>query len=191
MELRTLRPCVSGISIQQQDGRGMNRPATPLPTRSIAASPYERLAQLGIVLPSAPTPVASFVTAVRQGNLLFLSGQGPLEPGRREHQGKVGNNVSVEAAYCHARITGINLLAVMHETLGSLNKVERIVKILGMVNAVPDFAEHPRVINGCSDLMIEVFGEAIGSHARSAVGMASLPGQITVEIEAVVAVSGE
>jgi enamine deaminase RidA (YjgF/YER057c/UK114 family) len=165
----------------------MGQPATQF--SGAAASPYDRLAQLGIVLPPAPLPVASFVTAVREGNLLFLSGQGPLEAGGREHHGKVGGSVSLEAAYQHARLTAINLLAVMHETLGSLSKVRRIVKVLGMVNATPDFTEHPKVINGCSDLMIEVFGEAIGSHARSAVGMASLPGQITVEIEAVVAVS--
>jgi enamine deaminase RidA (YjgF/YER057c/UK114 family) len=151
-------------------------------------SPYDRLARLGIVLPAAPAPVATFVTAVREGNLLFLSGQGPLESSGREHHGKVGSNVTVEAAYQHARTTGINMLAVMHETLGSLDKVRRIIKILGMVNATPDFTDHPRVINGCSDLMIAVFGDAIGSHARSAVGMASLPNQITVELEAVVAV---
>ena len=165
----------------------MNRPGTRFSSAE-TASPYDRLAQLGIVLPPAPLPVASFVPAVREGNLLFLSGQGPLERDGREHHGKVGREISVEAAYLHARATAINLLAVMHESLGSLDKVRRIVKILGMVNAAPDFAQHPRIINGCSDLMIGVFGEAIGSHARSAVGMASLPGQITVEIEAVVAV---
>lgn len=169
----------------------MNQTEAPVANLAGMASPYDRLARLGIVLPPAPTPVATFVTAVREGNLLFLSGQGPLEANGREHHGKVGANVSVEAAYQHARITGINMLAVMHETLGSLGKVRRIVKILGMVNATPDFTEHPRVINGCSDLMIEVFGEAIGSHARSAVGMGSLPSQITVEIEAVVAISAE
>jgi enamine deaminase RidA (YjgF/YER057c/UK114 family) len=151
-------------------------------------SPYERLQRLGIVLPAAPAPIAAFVTAVREGNFLFLSGQGPLESAGHVHRGKVGAGVTVEAAYQHARITAINLLAVMHEALGSLDKVRRIVKILGMVNAAPDFTDHPRVINGCSDLMIAVFGEAIGSHARSAVGMSSLPNQITVEVEAVVAV---
>jgi enamine deaminase RidA (YjgF/YER057c/UK114 family) len=165
----------------------MNQPGTRFSSAS-AASPYDRLAQLGIVLPPAPLPVASFVPTAREGNLLFLSGQGPLGGDGRERYGKVGREISVEAAYLHARATVINLLAVMHESLGSLIKVRRIVTILGMVNATPDFAEHPRVINGCSDLMIEVFGEAIGSHARSAVGMASLPVQITVEIEAVVAV---
>ncbi|MBB5752431.1 RidA family protein [Prosthecomicrobium pneumaticum] len=152
-------------------------------------SPYRRLEALGIALPPAPAPVANFVTAVREGNLLFLSGQGPLEPDGHEHRGKVGAEVSVEEAYRHARVTAINMLAVMHEALGSLDKVRRIVKVFGMVNAAPGFGEHPKVINGCSDLFVAVFGEAAGRHARSAVGMGSLPGQITVEIEAVVAVA--
>lgn len=151
-------------------------------------TPYDRLSQLGIVLPPPPKPVATFVTAVREGNLLFLSGQGPLEASGVEHHGKVGAGVTPAEAYQHARVTGINLIAVMHAHLGSLMRVRRIVKLLGMVNAVPDFTDHPKVINGCSDLMIAVFGEAVGQHARSAVGMGSLPSQITVEIEAVVAI---
>jgi enamine deaminase RidA (YjgF/YER057c/UK114 family) len=140
-----------------------------------AASPYQRLQALGINLPH-----------VREGNILYLSGQGPREVDGHLHAGKVGADVDIDSAYDHARLTGINLLAVMHDALGDLGRVKRIVKILGMVNAVPDFAEHPRVINGCSDLMMDVFGEA-GSHARSAVGFGSLPGNITVEIEAIVA----
>ncbi|WP_245181741.1 RidA family protein [Sinorhizobium mexicanum] len=150
------------------------------------ASPYERLAVLGIDLPPAPPPIANFVTYVREGNILYLSGQGPREVDGHLHSGKVGAEVDVESAYDHARLTGINLLAVMHDALGDLGRVKRVVKILGMVNAVPEFREHPRVINGCSDLMIDVFGEA-GQHARSAVGFGSLPGNITVEIEAIVA----
>lgn len=102
------------------------------------------------------------------------------------HTGKVGGNVTVEEAYKHARLTGINLLAVMQSALGDLRRVKRVVKLLGMVNALPDFADHPSVINGCSDLLIDVFGEA-GNHARSAVGFGSLPGNITVEIEAIIA----
>lgn len=151
-------------------------------------SPHQRLERLGIVLPPAPAPIANFVTAVREGNLLFLSGQGPLEATGVEHRGKVGAGVTAAEAYRHARITGINLLAVMRDHLGSLDRVRRVLKLLGMVNAAPDFTDHPKVINGCSDLMIAVFGEEVGSHARSAVGMGSLPGQITVEIEAVIAV---
>jgi enamine deaminase RidA (YjgF/YER057c/UK114 family) len=150
------------------------------------ASPYERLQSLGIVLPEAPQPIANFVTHVVDGKLLFLSGQGPTETDGTLHTGKVGADVSVEAAYAHARLTGINLIAVMQAALGDLGRVRRIVKLLGMVNATPNFEAHPAVINGCSDLMIEVFGDQ-GVHARSAVGFSSLPNQITVEIEAIVA----
>ncbi len=149
-------------------------------------SPYERLAALGIQLPPAPPPIANFVTHVREGNLLYLSGQGPREPDGTMHTGKVGAAVGVEQAYADARLTGINLLAVMQDALGDLSRIRRIVKLLGMVNATPEFGEHPNVINGCSDLFIDVFGDA-GQHARSAVGFGSLPGNITVEIEAIVA----
>jgi len=148
--------------------------------------PYERLRTLGIVLPPAPRPIANFVTHVAEGKLLFLSGQGPTETDGTIHTGKVGDGVGVEQAYGHARLTGINLIAVMQAALGDLCRVRRIVKVLGMVNAVPDFAEHPAVINGCSDLFVAVFGDK-GVHARSAVGFGSLPNKITVEIEAVVA----
>ncbi|WDZ81406.1 RidA family protein (plasmid) [Ensifer adhaerens] len=153
---------------------------------SAAVSPYERLQALGIDLPPAPPPIANFVTHVQEGNILYLSGQGPREVDGHLHAGKVGADVDIESAYEHARLTGINLLAVMQDALGDLGRVKRIVKLLGMVNAVPEFEEHPRVINGCSDLMVDVFGEA-GQHARSAVGFGSLPGNITVEIEAIVA----
>ncbi|WP_048645427.1 RidA family protein [Nitratireductor soli] len=150
-------------------------------------TPYDRLAALGIVLPPPPTPVANFVTHVAEGRLVFLSGQGPTEPDGSQHTGKVGGDVTVADAYGHARLTGINLIAVMHDALGDLARVKRIVKLLGMVNATPEFTEHPAVMNGCSDLFIDVFG-ARGVHARSAVGFGSLPGQITVEIEAVIAI---
>src|SRR5690606_15248246 len=131
------------------------------------ATPYDRLASLGITLPEAPPPIANFVTHVVEGNLLFLSGQGPTEPDGTLHSGKVGSDVSVEAAYAHARLTGTKLLAVMHAALGDLGRVRRVLKLLGMVNATPDCGAHPAVINGCSDLMTEVFG-ARGVHARSA-----------------------
>nr|WP_245419722.1 RidA family protein [Phyllobacterium salinisoli] len=150
------------------------------------SSPYERLSSLGITLPAAPPPIANFVTHVQEGNILYLSGQGPREENGLLYSGKVGIDVSTEEAYGHARLTGINLLAVMHAALGDLGRVKRVVKLLGMVNAAPDFEDHPNVINGCSDLFMEVFGEA-GQHARSAVGFGSLPGNITVEIEAIVA----
>ncbi|BCH66303.1 hypothetical protein RvVAT039_35190 [Agrobacterium vitis] len=149
-------------------------------------TPYERLAALGIALPPSPPPIANFVTHVREGNLLFLSGQGPREANGFLYSGKVGDDVPLEDAYRHARLTGINLIAVMHDALGDLARVRKIVKMLGMVNAAPDFRDHPQVINGCSDLFMEVFGQA-GQHARSAVGFGSLPGNITVEIEVIVA----
>ncbi|MCW8859798.1 MAG: RidA family protein [Deltaproteobacteria bacterium] len=150
-------------------------------------SPEKQLQALGFILPQVPVPVGNFSPFVRHHDLLFLSGQGPLLEDGSLAQGKVGVDVSMEQAYVHARRTGLVLLAAMREALGSLDRVERIVKILGMVNASPDFSDHPGVINGCSDLFVEIFADR-GRHARSAVGMGSLPGGITVEIEAIVAV---
>ncbi|AHG49773.1 YjgF family translation initiation inhibitor (plasmid) [Rhizobium leguminosarum bv. trifolii CB782] len=161
----------------------------PTAASKVENSPYQRLAALGIELPPPPPPIANFVTHVVEGNMLYLSGQGPREADGFLHAGKVGADVGVEEAYRHARLTGINLLAVMHDALGDLSRVKRVVKLLGMVNAVPEFEDHPSVINGCSDLLIAVFGAA-GEHARSAVGFGSLPGNITVEIEAIVALNG-
>lgn len=157
------------------------------PSKHLEGTPYSRLAALGITLPEAPSPIANFVTHVQEGKLLFLSGQGPTETDGRLHTGKVGADTTVDEAYAHARLTGINLIAVMQAALGDLRRVRRVVKLFGMVNATPDFADHPSVINGCSDLLIEIFQEA-GVHARSAVGHGSLPGRITVEIEAVIAI---
>lgn len=148
--------------------------------------PENRLSELGIVLPKPPAPVGNFVTHVIEGRKLYLSGQGPLEPNGNLHRGKVGKEVSAQEAYEHSRLAGINLLSVMKDALGDLSRVRRIVKIFGMVNAIPEFEEHPFVINGCSDLFVQVFGSA-GQHARSAVGFGSLPRNITVEIEAIVA----
>lgn len=150
-------------------------------------TPYDRLAAMGLQLPPAAPPIANFVNYVIEGNLLYISGQGPTYQDGRKHTGKVGDDVSTDQAYDHARLTGLNLIAVMEEALGDLSRVRRIVKILGMVNATPDFAEHPQVINGCSDLFNAVFAEK-GVHARSAVGFSSLPNAITVEIEAIVAI---
>lgn len=147
-----------------------------------------RLKQLGITLPKVPTPVANYVPYRLAGNLLFLSGQGPRDAQGGMLTGKVGAEVSVEEGYNRARLIGLGLLAATRDALGSLDRVEAILKVLGMVNAVPDFKDQPKVINGCSDLFVEVFGDQIGRHARSAVGMGSLPNQISVEIEAVLAV---
>jgi len=144
-----------------------------------------RLKSLGITLPPVPTPVANYVPFVITGSLVFLSGQGPRKPEGGMFTGKVGGAVSVEDAYQHARLVGIQLLSALRDAVGDLDRVTRIVKLLGMVNGVPDFKQHPKVINGCSDLLVEVF-EAKGKHARSAVGMGSLPDDITVEIEAIV-----
>ena len=124
---------------------------------------------------------------MRTGNLLFLAGKGPRAGRRQAPVGKVGRDITVEQAYQHARSAGLDLLAVMRAELGSLDKVKRVVKVLGMVNAVPEFTDQPKVINGCSDLFVEVFGER-GRHARSAVGMGSLPMGIPVEIECIVEV---
>jgi enamine deaminase RidA (YjgF/YER057c/UK114 family) len=145
----------------------------------------KRLEELGIVLPRATGPQANYVNAVCTGDLLFLAGKGPYKPDGTLHKGKVGHDVTVEEAYQHARLVGLHLLATLKAELGELDRVVRIVKVLGMVNAVPEFENHPEVINGCSDLFVEVFGDR-GRHTRSAVGMASLPRNITVEIEAVV-----
>jgi len=155
--------------------------------RTVAATPYERLEELGLSLMTPAVPVANYVPCVLAGSLLFISGQGPREPDGFLHTGKVGAGVGVAEAYAHARITGLNLLSVAHAALGDLARVARVVKVLGMVNAVPEFTEHPQVINGASDLFVAVFGEA-GRHARSAVGMGSLPNDITVEIEAILEV---
>lgn len=141
-----------------------------------------RLREMGITLPAIRKPAGNYVNAVRSGNLLFLAGKGPFGT-----KGKVGAEVSQQQAYECAREVGLQLLAAIREELGSLDRVARIVKVLGFVNAVPEFGAHPEVINGCSDLFVSVFEER-GRHARSAVGMASLPFQIPVEIEAIVEV---
>ncbi|HZQ55756.1 MAG TPA: RidA family protein [Bryobacteraceae bacterium] len=147
----------------------------------------ERLKELGITLPELPTPMANYVPYVRSGNLLFLSGQGPRVGAKEFKTGKVGKDVTVEDAYQHARLVGIQLLAAARHALGDLGKVRRVVKLLGLVNGTPEFDKQPQVVNGCSDLFVEVFGE-IGKHARSAIGAGSLPGNITVEIEAILEV---
>ena len=146
--------------------------------------PEKRLAELGIVLPDLPQPVANYVPFTISGNLLFVSGQGPRTTDQKFMTGKVGRDVTLEEAYAHARLVGISLLAVVRHALGELSKVRRVVKLTGFVNALDNFRDQPKVINGCSDLLVDVFGE-VGRHARSAVGVSSLPENITVEIEAI------
>ena len=141
-----------------------------------------RIKELGIHLIIPTPPIANYVKAVRVGNLVYLSGHGPDKPEGGQVTGKVGSDLSLEQARDAARLVGISLLSTLRAEIGDLNKVKRIVKLLGMVNAIPSFDQQPKVINGCSDLLVEVFGEN-GKHARSAVGMGSLPNNITVEIE--------
>ena len=145
-----------------------------------------RLAELGITLPDAPPPVASYVPFVRTGNLLYLAGLGPADrPDGTSPTGRLGQDLTIEDGYEAARLTGINLLARLRGAVGDLDRVKQIVKLLSMVNSTPEFRDQPAVANGCSDLLVEVFGDR-GRHARSAVGMASLPNNIPVEIEMIV-----
>lgn len=143
----------------------------------------QRLQQLGLALPSVAAPVANYLPAKRDGDRLYISGQGPRNPDGSYHTGKVGDNVSTEEAYQHAQLAGLYLLAAAQSAVGDLEQLE-VVKLFGMVNATPEFTNHPQVINGCSDLLVNVLGER-GRHARSAIGMGSLPNGMTVEIEAV------
>ena len=147
-------------------------------------TPEQRLAELGLTLPTAPAPMANYVPYRWAGNLLFLSGQGPRRADGGFEIGRLGKDATIEDGYRAARLTGVQLLAIAKSAVGELSRIEAVVKLLGMVNAEPDFADHPKVINGCSDLFVEVLGEA-GRHARSAVGVGSLPNRIMVEIEAI------
>ncbi len=147
-------------------------------------TPEAKLAKLGLTLPTVPTPVANYVPFKRDGNTVYLSGQGPRRADGTMCTGKVGRDVTVEEAYQHARLVGLGLLAAAKLAAGDLGKVE-ILKVLGMVNGTPEFEDQPKVINGCSDLFVEILGDR-GRHARSAVGMGSLPGNISVEIEVII-----
>ena len=148
----------------------------------------DKLEQMGITLPPTPSPAANYVPAVRTGNLVYLSGLGPApRPDGTIPRGKVGGDLTKEEGYEAARLTGINVISRMKSTVGDLDKVKRVVKLLSMINSTADFGEHPAVANGCSDLMVEVFGDK-GRHARSAVGMGALPGNIPCEIEVILEV---
>ena len=136
---------------------------------------------MGIKLPTPGKPVANYVNYVRTGNLIFLAGKGPRKPDGKNITGKLGQELTIKQGYEAAKLVAIQQIAVLKEALGGdLSKVKRVVKVLGMVNATPDFTRHPEVVNGFSDMMVEVFGEK-GKHARAAVGMGSLPGNIAVE----------
>lgn len=148
-----------------------------------------KIKELGIVLPNSPAPVANYLPVVRTGNLIYLSGMGPAPSlDGKEFLGKLGKDLSIEEGYQAARLTGINILARLQGYLSDLEKVSRIVKVLSMVNASPDFFDPPAVTNGCSDLLVEVFGNK-GKHARSAIGVASLPNNWPIEIEIIAEIS--
>jgi enamine deaminase RidA (YjgF/YER057c/UK114 family) len=152
----------------------------------MASKPETRIQELHITLPAAPKPMAKYKTAVQVGNLLYLSGHGPAKLDDKSPVfGKVGGDLTVEQGIESARLVGLNILSTAQKTLGSLNKIKRLIKTLGMVNCPADFKDQPKVINGFSDLMAEVFGEEAGVGARSAVGVGSLPSNIAVEIECI------
>ena len=143
-----------------------------------------RVAELKLQLPTAPKPVAVYKPLVISGNLAYVSGHGPLKPDKSLITGRVGRDLDVEGGKLAARQVGLAILATLRSELGSLDRVKRLIKLLGMVNSTPEFLDHPKVINGCSELFAEVFGPENGIGSRSAVGMGSLPGNIAVEIEA-------
>ncbi len=147
----------------------------------------KKLKDMGIELFSPPKPIANYVKAVRTGNLIYLAGQGPSKADGSLILGKLGKDMTIEQGYEAAKQTGVAVLSTLKGEIGDLNKVKRIIKVLGMVNCTPDFIDQPKVINGFSDLMVNVFGEK-GKHARSAVGMMSLPNGMAVEVEMIVEV---
>lgn len=149
--------------------------------------PEQQIEKLGLQLPPVSKPIANYVKYVRTGNLLFLAGHGPTKADGTNITGKVGKDLTIEQGYEAAKITALSLIATLKDALGNLSRVKRIVKVNGYVNCLPDFTDQPKVINGCSDLLVAVFGEK-GKHARAAMGMVALPANIAVEIELVVEV---
>jgi enamine deaminase RidA (YjgF/YER057c/UK114 family) len=162
--------------------------AQPAAAQSAAVDPEAKLKELGITLPTPGAPIANYVNAVQTGNLMFLAGKGPLPQDGKDVVGRLGKDMTIEQGYQAARSTAIAHLAVLKKELGDLKRVVRIVKVLGMVNSDPAFTQQPAVVNGYSDLMVAVFGDK-GKHARSSVGMATLPGGIPVEVEVIVEIS--
>ena len=162
--------------------------AQPAAPQAVAADPEAKLKELGITLPASSPPIANYVNAVQVGNLLYLAGKGPLPQDGKEVVGRLGKDMTIEQGYQAARSTAIAHIAVLKKELGDLKRVVRIVKVLGMVNSDPAFTQQPAVVNGYSDLMVAVFGDK-GKHARSSVGMATLPGGIPVEVEVIVEIS--
>jgi len=151
-------------------------------------SAEQKLKELGLTLPQPPRPVANYVPTAKTDNLLFVSGHGPYNDGKTRISGKVGRELTIEEGYQAARNVALNCLASVKATIGDLDKVKQVVKLLGMVNCTDDFKDQPKVVNGCSDLLVAIFGD-VGKHARSAVGMQALPNQIPVEIEMILEIS--
>ncbi len=149
---------------------------------------YEkRMKELSIILPTIPPPAGAYIPAVQSGNLVFCSGQGPLQEGKFAYLGQVGKDLSLEDGYRAARIAALNCLAEITSVIGSVNKIKRIVHVRGFVNSAPDFHDQPKVVNGASELLLEIFGDN-GKHARAALGTSNLPANIPVEVEMVVEV---
>ena len=148
-----------------------------------------RLKEIGIELPPPVKPVANYVTTVQTGNLVFTSGHGPVNMSGDLETGQLGAGMTIEEGYQSARLVGLGLISTLKDALGDLDRIKRVVKVVGFVNSTPDFLDHPKVVNGVSDLLVEVFGDK-GRHARSAVGMVQLPGGIPVEVEVIVEVEG-
>jgi enamine deaminase RidA (YjgF/YER057c/UK114 family) len=162
--------------------------AQPAAPQGSAVDPEAKLKELGITLPASSPPIANYVNAVQVGNLLYLAGKGPLPQDGKEVVGRLGKDMTIEQGYQAARSTAVAHIAVLKKELGDLKRVVRIVKVLGMVNSDPAFTQQPAVVNGYSDLMVAVFGDK-GKHARSSVGMATLPGGIPVEVEVIVEIA--
>jgi enamine deaminase RidA (YjgF/YER057c/UK114 family) len=162
--------------------------AQPAASQGAVVDPEAKLKELGITLPASSPPIANYVNAVQVGNLLYLAGKGPLPQDGKEVVGRLGKDMTIEQGYAAARSTAIAHIAVLKKELGDLKRVVRIVKVLGMVNSDPAFTQQPAVVNGYSDLMVAVFGEK-GKHARSSVGMATLPSGIPVEVEVIVEIA--
>lgn len=150
-----------------------------------AQSPEEKIAKLGVKLPAVTKPVANYANVVQTGNLLYLSGKGPIDAGGKDITGKVGKDLTIDEGYAAARTVAFSHIAVLKDYLGDLKRVKRVVKVLGMVNCESTFTQQPKVMNGYSDTMVEIFGEK-GKHARSAVGFHALPNNIAVEVEVIV-----
>lgn len=179
---------IAGVFLACNPGAERSGDSTKLVDQQDDTNFENRLKELQITLSEPSTPTANFVKSVRVGNLVYLSGHGPDKPDGGRITGKVGSDLTIEEGQEAARLTAISLLSTLKAEIGDLNKVKRVFKVFGMVNCPASFDQHSQVINGCSDLLVDVFGER-GKHVRAAVGMSSLPGNMAVEIEMIVELS--